>query len=178
MSDKLTKNENIRKTLLETREKRLSQKCKVFKIKINESRLSSKQKEALKMLFVEAKWIYNDILNFSKNNDISNYDSSKKVVTVKNKDGEFEERPLNYIGSQMKQATVTKILNSIKGLSVLKKNGKKIGALKFKSDYCEINLKCYDNVYKFHGDKRVKIAKVPGKLVVNGLDQFINNPDI
>ena len=44
MSDKLTKNENIRKTLLETREKRLSQKCKVFKIKINESRLSCKQK--------------------------------------------------------------------------------------------------------------------------------------
>ncbi len=118
MSDKLTKNENIRKTLLETREKRLSQKCKVFKIKINESRLSCKQKEALKMLFVEAKWIYNDILNFSKNNDINTYDASKKVVTVKNKDGEFEERPLNYIGSQMKQATVTKILNSIKGLSV------------------------------------------------------------
>ena len=40
MSDKLTKNENIRKTLLETREKRLSQKCKVFKIKINESRMN------------------------------------------------------------------------------------------------------------------------------------------
>jgi putative transposase len=176
--DRLDKNESIRKAVKETRERRTSQDCRVFKIKIDESRLSKRQAEALKMLFVEAKWLYNDILNWSEDNEISTYDTSVKKIKVLNKDKEFEEKELRFIGSQMKQSIVAKIQSAIKGLGTLKRNSHKVGRLKYKSDYTELNMKCYGNVYKFHGNKKVKIAKVPGKVIVNGLDQFINDPAI
>ncbi len=52
--------------MLSTLEKRSLQQCAVYTIKIDESRLTAKQKEQLKMLFVEAKWLYNDMLSFSQ----------------------------------------------------------------------------------------------------------------
>jgi putative transposase len=176
--ERLNKNTNIKKAMKATMEKRIQQSCFVYKIKIDESRLSKKQYEHLKMLFVEAKWIYNDILNFSNNNKIYDYNTKAKFILVKNKNGEFEERPLKYIGSQMKQSIVSGVQSSIKGLKVLKDHGNKVGKLKFKSKYTSLNLKQYENTYKFHGNKRVKIQGVPGKIIVNGLDQFINIPDI
>ena len=60
----ISKNDNIKKTMKETMNRRSSQSCFVYKVKIDESRLNKKQKEQLKMLFVEAKWLYNDILNY------------------------------------------------------------------------------------------------------------------
>ena len=47
----------IRDSLAKTREKRKSQICRVFTVKIQQNRLSKKQREELKMLFVEAKWV-------------------------------------------------------------------------------------------------------------------------
>ena len=82
---RLEKNTNIKKSMQETRLRRMSQICKVFTVKIDESRLTTKQAEQLKMLFVEAKWMYNDALTFSKENNIADYDTKIKSVTVFNK---------------------------------------------------------------------------------------------
>ena len=46
-----------------TREKRKTQICKTFRFKIDWNRLNKQQKECLKMMFVEAKWIYNYIIS-------------------------------------------------------------------------------------------------------------------
>ena len=175
---RLTKNENIKKSMRVTCLRRMSQTCKVYTVKIDESRLSTRQQEQLKMLFVEAKWIYNDILNYSENNDICTYNTKIKSVDVLNKDKIKETRELKYIGSQMKQSVFANILSNIKMLSTKKKQGNKVGKLKYISEYKSLNLKQYGNTYKIYGNKRIKIQGVSGKLVVNGLEQFINIPDI
>ena len=174
----LTKNEQIKKSLQATRLKRKSQTCKVYTVKIDESHLSMRQQEQLKMLFIEAKWIYNDILNYSENNDISSYNIKIKSVDVLNKDKEKETRELKYIGSQMKQSVFANILSNIKMLSTMKKKGFKIGKLKYISEYKSIELSQYNVTYRIYDSKYIKIQKISGKLIVNGLDQFINIPDI
>ena len=60
------KNLRIKQTLMKTKEKRLSQRCVVYKVKVNEDALTKKQKEELKMLFVEGKWFYNHELRLLK----------------------------------------------------------------------------------------------------------------
>jgi putative transposase len=52
----------IAESMRKTREKRLSQDCHVFKIKIDSSSLKTNQAEALKMQFIEAKWIANEAI--------------------------------------------------------------------------------------------------------------------
>lgn len=114
----LEKNKKIKESFLKTREKRQSQVCKVFSIKI--------QKEQLKMLFVEAKWLKNDILNYFEQTDNLDY-TIKKTVNKRNFDGSLEEKELQHLGSQMKQSVYTDIISNLKTLSTLKK--KKINLL-------------------------------------------------
>ena len=175
---RLEKNNNIKKSMKETCLRRMSQICKVFTVKIDESRLTAKQAEQLKMLFVEAKWMYNDILTFSKDNDIKDYDTKTKTVTVINKDRVPETRELKYIGSQMKQSVLAGMLSSIKSLATRKKNGGVVGALKYISDYPSLNLKQYGNTYKIYSHNKMKIQGISKKIIVNGLDQFIDIPNI
>ena len=175
---RLEKNNNIKKSMQETCLRRMSQICKVFVVKIDESRLSNKQSEQLKMLFVEAKWMYNDALTFSKENNIADYDTKIKAVTVFNKDREPETRELKYIGSQMKQSVLAGMLSSIKSLAARKKNGGKVGALKYISNYPSLNLKQYGNTYKIYSHNKIKIQGISKKITVNGLDQFIDIPNI
>lgn len=150
-----------------TRAKRLNQICCVYTIKIDESCLSKLQKEQLKMLFVEAKWIYNYVLS---SDDPFNVKIGSTIVK-KNKDFEDEEVELKYIGSQMKQSVVNQIKNQIKTLSKLKAKGCKIGQLRYKKDFYSLDLKQYGTTYKFYGSK-AKIQNINGKLKVNGLKQL------
>ena len=175
---RLEKNKRIKEKGKATREKRKHQVCKVFTVKIDESRLTAKQAEQLKMLFVEAKWMYNDALTFSKENNIADYDTKTKTVTVFNKDKIPETRELKYIGSQMKQSVLAGMLSSIKSLAARKKNGGTVGALKYISDYPSLNLKQYGNTYKIYSHNKMKIQAISKKIIVNGLDQFINIPGI
>ena len=124
------------------------------------------------MIFVEAKWFYNNVLSWSENNNINDFDTKTKFVNVLNKNKEIETRELKNIGSQMKQSIVAGIISSIKVLSIRKKKGFKIGKLKYISDYKSLNLKQYGNTYKILSNRRMKIQGVPGKIIVNGLDQF------
>ena len=59
----LKRNKLIRENGLKTRMKRAKQICKTFRFKIDYDNLNKQQKEYIKMLFVEAKWIYNYHLN-------------------------------------------------------------------------------------------------------------------
>ena len=57
----LERNKLIGDNSKQTRAKRKTQICKTFRFKIDRDRLNKRQKECLKMMFVEAKWIYNYI---------------------------------------------------------------------------------------------------------------------
>ena len=170
-----TKKLRYQKTL-ETRkataEKRKSQTCRVFTFKINENKLSSTQKEQLKMIFVEAKWLYNDILNFSKDNPIWKYDTKTKELTTLNKNKEPKIRTLNFIGSSMKQAVHKQITSAIKSLATKKKQGKKVGNLKFTSEVSSINLKQYGSTHAILSKNRIRIQNISKPIKVNGLSQF------
>ena len=176
--ERLIKNENIRKAMRETCFKRTKQTCRVFKVKIDESRLSNKQAEQLKMIFVEAKWLYNNILNYSENNDIKDFNYKIKQVAILNKDKEEEIREIKYLGSQMKQSVISSMLSSIKTLATRKKRGYKVGKLKFISNYRSINLKQYEHTYKILSTHLMRIQGISGKIRVNGLEQFIDIPNI
>lgn len=112
-----TKNKQIAQTLKATREKRKAQDCFVRKIKIQESSLKKIQKEALKMQFVEAKWIQNEAI---ASEDIFNYKPSK-IVKRKDKDGNVIQTELSFLGSQAKQSVIEELKSNIKTLSTLKK---------------------------------------------------------
>ena len=175
---RLTKNETIKQSLRATLERRKHQICRVFTVKVDMSRLSVKQKEQFKMYFVEYKWMYNDILSFGKENNINNYDTKTKTVTVLNKDRVPETRELKYLGSQIKVSVLDRIINNCKSLAAHKENGGKIGALKYISECKSIELPQYGITYSIKGKNRIKIQKISGKVVANGLDQFIDIPNI
>ena len=160
-----------------TAAKRKLQVCHVYKIKIDQSKLSKKQKEQLKMLFVEAKWIYNDVLSFSESNSIYDYNLTDTVSHF-DKDKNKLETKLNYISYQMKQSVIDSMKLSIRTLSSIKSKGHKVGKLRYLSEYKSINLQQYNNTYKFIGRNRIKIQRVSGSLLVRGLDQFKSIPNI
>jgi hypothetical protein len=57
-----TKSDNIKATLQATRERRKSQTCHVYEIKVDKARLPASQRLSLAQLFREAKWFWNAAL--------------------------------------------------------------------------------------------------------------------
>lgn len=165
---RLAKNASIKASMKATQERRKKQTCRVFDFKIQSNKLSIKQKEALTRIFLEAKWLRNDCLAHG----IDGYEIGA-TVEVKTPQG-IEEREFQYLGSQMKQSVVQQLKNDRLGLARRKKNGGKIGRLKFVSEVNSVNLKQYGNTYRFLNDKRtrMKVQNVPNRLCVRGIKQI------
>ena len=139
--ERLAKNIRIREHGKLTREKRKCQFCRVYRVKIDISHLNQAQKTHLKMLFVEAKWLYNDALTFMNDHNINDYDMKVQIVRGLDKDKKPVTHELKYLGSQMKQSVIQGIMHNLKSLASLKKHNHKVGNLRYKSDYDSINLK-------------------------------------
>lgn len=152
-----------------TRLKRAKQICKTFKFKIDWDNLNINQKETLKMMFVEAKWIYNYLLS---QEDIYSFDY-KNINSITHKDKNKNDIPVNitYVKSSVKQELISQIVNQIKGLSTLKKKGYKVGKLKFKSEFNSIKLKQYNVTHYLKGNK-FKIQGIKTPIRVMGLRQL------
>ena len=175
---RLEKNNRIREKGKQTREKRKSQLCRVYRVKIDISHLNEAQREHLKMLFVEAKWLYNDALTFMKDHDISEYDT--KVVNVHglDKDRNLVTHDLKYISSHMKQSVIAGIKYSLKALSSLKKNNHQVGGLRYKSEYVSVNLQQHKMTYRFYDEKHIGIQGFSKSLKIRGANQFWNIPNL
>lgn len=173
----MTKNEKIKQSLMKTREKRKSQRCKVYSLKIQTNKLSKKQREALKMMFVEGKWFWNYIINFTETNDIKDIDL--KIKSVKHFDKDHNEiiSDFNYLSSQQKLGLYKNFISNIKTLSTLKKKGKKVGRIGYTSDLKSLPLKQYGNTYKIVDHNKIRIVKI-GTVKVQGLEQFIYDKDV
>ncbi len=98
--ERLAKNDRIREQGRLTREKRKSQICRVYRVKIDISHLNEAQKLQLKMIFVEAKWLYNDALTFIRDHEINDYDTTTQTVHGLDKDRQTVTHELEYISSQ------------------------------------------------------------------------------
>ena len=178
--DRLNKNQTIRESNARTRLKRKNQSCRTFKFKIDRSHLTSSQKESLKMFFVESKRIYNYLITEMKNGkDIFNYDyKTLKTITYLDKDKNPINYNVNHVGSSIVQDIVRLIKESICGLSASKKNGNKVGTLKYKSEYNCIRLKQYGITHYLKGS-RIKIQGIKKPIKIEGLKQLskYNNID-
>lgn len=180
---RLAKNKQIKEKGIETRTRRASMDVKVRDLKIQTSSLNQKQKEALQRIFLESKWIYNSALANNRT-DLEYLDELNGAVQVKLPDGRFDEREIRHLGSQMQQSVIRGIKNSIKALSESKRRGRKVGKLKFVSEYKSIDLQQYGVTYKLidaNKDKvgfsprftKIQVQNVPGKLRVRGYDQLV-----
>ena len=84
--ERLIKNKQISQTKRETVERHKSMAVKTFDVKIQANHLSKEQKEALKTVFLEQKWLKNYILNWceeSKDNKLTKFDTKIKDITKK-----------------------------------------------------------------------------------------------
>ena len=159
----------IKATRLATASKRKNQICKVFECKIVEKRLNNKQHEELDMLFVEGKWFYNHVLNLHHSGlSLKDINSTKiKEINKFNKNNEKETTKLNFIGSQQKQAIITRMISNEKTIMTLVKKGlQKYGNLQFKSELNCIPLKQYGISYRFKSFNKVKIQGISGTVLV------------
>ncbi len=175
---RLVKNNRIREQGKLTREKRKRQICSVYRVKIDFSHLNEQQKLHLKMLFVEAKWLYNDALTFMNDHDINDYDTATHTVHGLDKNRQLVTHELEYLSSQMKQSVIQGIKHSLKGLAVLKKHNRTVGSLRYKSDYVSINLQQHKVTYRFYDQWHIGIQGFSKPLKIKGANQFWNIPDI
>ena len=165
----LERNKLIRENGLKTRMKRAKQICKTFRFKIDYDNLNKQQKEYIKMLFVEAKWIYNYLIS---QDDIYSFNyKDLNQVTHKDKNKNDIVSDIQYVRSSVKQELITQIVNQIKGLSKLKKKGHKVGKLKFKSEFNSIKLKQYNITHSLRGNK-FKIQGIKDLIRVRGIEQL------
>jgi len=90
----------------------------------------------------------------------------------------FEIRELTCLSSQMRQSIIERVQDDIRGLAAKKKNGYKVGKLKYKSEMQSIPLKQFGNTFKILDTKYITIQGLKQKLKVIGLKQIPAGADI
>lgn len=169
----IERNNKIKEAGKATRDRRAMMECKVYQLKIDTSRISERQKEHLQMLFVESKWLFNHILSFSNKENQTVFDYKlEHNITKRDKDGNDIDITLQWTSSHIRQSILEELRENIRGLNQLKRNGYTVGQLKFKSEVKSINLKQYNNTWKFTDDRHIKIQGIKGKIKVFGINQF------
>lgn len=167
----MTKNEQIRQTLIETQKRRQNQILKVYEVKVDCHHVSKEDFKKLNHLFVETKWIQNDVI---ASNDIFKYDykQHRKIINFDRDKNEVERNITIQTG--VHQAIIKQIQQDIYNLSKSKKKGRKVGKLKFRRNCSRIPLKT--GMLKIKSSKQISIPSFR-KLSVYGLEQFINFPE-
>ena len=175
----------ITNTLRATKARRKAMACRTFQLKFDTSHISKSQLDNLNLLFIESKWLYNNLIALNKNRSETNFNIFKfdpltlKEAEIKDKDGNLIKKELNIIGSQIKQEVHSRMLDSIKALAGLKKAGFPHGNLGFSSKCTSIPLKQFGTTYKIHNRKKnyIKIQGISGYFKVMGLKQIPANAE-
>lgn len=142
----------------------------MFKVYI--LKITNPNNQYLNRLFLEAKWYYNNII---ATENIKDFDTKTKEIIVKCKDGTQRTEHTTHLSSQMRQQIYKRIWDNIKGLSASKKNGRKIGKLKFTSKYNCIpmsnqTIRINKNKIRLQGNKQ--------SFKVRGFEQLPDDYDL
>ena len=173
---RLAKNKRIREAGKATRARRAKMECFTRKLKIDQSHLNNKQKEAIARLFLECKWLINSCIANERFDNAYLKELGGKV-NVKTPDG-VEEREFLFLGGQLSQSVIKGLKDNLRALSKLKSNGRKVGRLRYRRQVTMVNFPQYGNSHKINRKKnRVKLAKIPGWMRVRGLDQLPENAE-
>jgi putative transposase len=176
---RLKKNKRIAETRMETIARHEKMACKTYELKIDKSHLSNRTLRSLWLIFLEAKWFYNDMLGRSNRGekDVWNADYKRTEVVVRNKEGAFETRRLTNLSAQIRQQIIDRAKSNILALSKLKKKGRRVGALKFKSRVRSIPLRQYGMTHLIKGN-RICIQNIKQPLKVRGLEQIPHGAEL
>ena len=175
----LAKNRKIAQTRQATKKRRQFQAAKTYQLKIVANKLSVKQEYALDQAFLQAKWFINDVISHLERGKLNNYASSTKTVKVRlgSDSDEYEERKLNHLAAQVKQAIVSRIGDNLSGLRALKGKGQRVGRLRYVKEVDSLPLNQYGGTHKIAGNNTVHIVKI-GKVRVRGLQQIPQDAEI
>ena len=179
-SARLKKNAQIKAAGQQTLQRRKTQAAKTYELKIVSNKLSIKQQETLEQMFLQAKWYYNDVISHLENNNLNDYNTKVKNVTVRmgSESDDFEERQLNILSSKMKQGFIEQVRNSLSALKALKSKGHKVGRLTYTKEVKSIPLNQYGNTHKLvENSSKIHIVKL-GQVRVRGLHQIPQDAEI
>ena len=170
---RIIKNDKIKQSLKNTRNRRKNQEAKTYECKIVKNKLTPQQLNTLEHMFLEAKWYYNSIINHLENEPVNTFNNKVKTVKVRmgSESDNYEDRQLKVLPASMKQKLVTRVKDNLSSLKARKDKGYKVGRLDYTKSITSIPLKQYGIDYVVLPNNKVRISKV-GKVNVRGLDQF------
>ena len=167
----LEERQKIKDSLNATRERRKVQMIKVFELKVNCHHTSKETFKKLNDFFKQAKWVYNDMLNYGniEDNNIFKYEYvDHKTVIRLDKDGNKINEKIN-LHSIYHRGVIKQVKTNISNLSKAKKKGLKVGALKYVSEINSIPI--ITGFIKIKDKKHITIPSFKN-LCVYGLDQL------
>ncbi len=173
------KNRQIAEQGKATKMRRSKLQAKTIELGIDKT-YAQPHKDKLELLFIQAKWVTNDIIGHLKDNNLRSWDDKKKSVQVRmgKKSTEYETRDLTVLSSKNKQNLRDRTGDNLSSLHALKTNGYKVGALQYVKEVTSIPYNQYRNDFDIDVEKRkVKIQKI-GWLKVHGLSQLPQDAEI
>lgn len=167
----LEERQKIKDSLRATKERRKVQTIKVFELKVSCRHTSKETFKKLNECFKQAKWVYNDILNYGnvEGNNIFKYEYlDHKTVTRLDKDGNKINEKV-HLAVVFHRAIIKQLKTNISNLSRAKKKGLNVGALKYISEINSIPI--ITGFIKIKDKKHITIPSFKN-LCVYGLDQL------
>lgn len=173
------KNRQIAESRRLTRNRRSKLQAKTIELGIDKT-YAQPHVEKIELLFLQAKWITNDIISHLGDNDLKSWNDKKKYVNVRiGRDSEkYESRDITVLSSKNKQSLKNRIGDSLSSLRALKTNGYRVGAIKYVKEITSIPYNQLGNDFDIDVENRkLKIQKI-GWLKVHGLSQLPQDADI
>ena len=78
----------------------------------------------------------------------------------------------------MRQSVIQGLKDSLKALATLREHKRKIGSLRYKSDYVSINLKQHRITYRFYDEHHIGLQGFKERIRIRGANQFWNIPGL
>lgn len=162
-----------------TKQRRSQLQAQTIELGINK-KYAETRKRKLEQLFLQSKWVTNDIIHHLENNNINSWDDKKKHVQVRmGKDSDkYEDRDITILSSKNKQNLRDRYKNNLSSLHALKENGHKVGKLQYVKTVDSIPYNQLGNDFDVNLETRmIKIQKI-GWLKVHGLSQLPQDAEI
>ena len=120
---RIIKNNKIKQSLKNTRERRKNQEAKTYECKIVKNKLTPSQLDTLEQIFLEAKWYYNSIINHLENEPVNTFNNKVKTVKVRmgSESDNYEDRQLKVLPASMKQKLITRVKDNLSSLKAKKR---------------------------------------------------------
>ena len=173
------KNRHIAERGRLTRDRRSNLQAKTIELGIDKT-YAQPHKDKLELLFLQAKWLTNDIISHLRDGNPNSWDDKKKCVNVRmgRDSSEYEPRELTILSSKNKQNLRDRVKDNLSSLHSLKNNGHKVGALKYVKEISSIPYNQFKNDFDIDlQSRKIKIQKI-GWLKVHGLSQLPQDADI